>query len=523
MVLTLDYCEKLLNSGKNRDLIQASFRHLFSFEENFEVFSRFCLPKAFSKPFTQFHTDVSIDFLNNENVPLAAPRGHGKSTLVGQGVVIYDIVYQREDYIIYTSENHEKSVSFLEPIHYEMKNNPRLNFIYGPFNVKKGKDELGGREREDCYDIDGIRVQALSFEKNIRGLKFGNKRPTKVILDDIENDQRVLNPLLRVNDMNKLNKQIIPALDPIKGKWKMIGTILHHDSALKNKINLYNGKIYRACEFIPNTTQIDPKTILFPDLYSVAILNKKMRDIGTTSFQSEYMNNPIDDSASIIKREWVISCFDETISFTDEFKFDFKCQGVDFAFSDRITADKSAFVGLGKDAETYTMFSFFVKKGMSITEQFDYIEYLSKSKNFDDNALEENSIRSMSKELVNYDFPYTLFWTGNSDAPIKEQVDPEFKGKRHSVSKINLIKRLGTVFERNFHTRNLEKDYYFRIPYKTDTDKQIAHKILDECTTFALNDGKLVEVGVHGDIPIALAYALERCEMEKIDFAFEMA
>jgi len=36
---------------------------------------------------------------------------------------------------------------------------------------------------------------------------------------------------------------------------------------------------------------------------------------------------------------------------------------------------------------------------------------------------------------------------------------------------------------------------------------------LAECTSYALSDGKLVEAGVHPDIPIGLGYALELMNM----------
>ena len=59
--------------------------------------------------------------------------------------------------------------------------------------------------------------------------------------------------------------------------------------------------------------------------------------------------------------------------------------------------------------------------------------------------------------------------------------------------------RLGTAFENG----------KFIIPYRTEADKVIANRLLAECTSFALSDGKLVEASVHPDIPIGLGYALE--------------
>jgi len=488
------------DSTKTLKWKRLALHNLFSKQENFETFCRFCLPNAFTKPFAQFHHDIKKDFDKEGNSAVGAPRGHGKSTEIGQGYVMHKILYKLKKYIVYTSQNHEKSIEFLEPIRYEIKNNKIIKFIYGDLTAKSINDD-DGKDREDMFDVGGVRIRALSFEKNIRGLKFMNQRPDLIILDDIEDDQRVLNPDLRRKDGNKLNKQIIPSLDIDFGEIKMVGTILHHDSLLVKKIRLFDGKIYRACEF-DSDDNIIPSSILFPAMFTVERLLKKRHDMGSSSFQSEYLNDPVDDSSSLIKREWVSQCFDENLSFGDT-KEGTKYLGVDFAFSDRVSADKSAFLSVHKK-EKYVINGCITRKGMSITEQFEYIQELHDTNKYKDCALEENSIRSMSKELKHYTFPTTLFWTGASDPASKRTYDVDFKNKRYTVGKTQMINRLATQFENN----NVV------IPYKTREDKEIAQRILSELTTYALNDGKLVEVGVHGDIPIALGYAIERAEKD---------
>ena len=480
--------------------------YLFSFPENFFVYCKTVLPHAFTKPSAEFHKEIITDFMKKGNSALAAPRGFAKSSIIGLGYITWLIAYRKEKYIIYISQNHTKSVQFIEPLNYETKHNPMFKFIYGNINIKRLEDDvnLSDLDRQDIFDINGVRIQALSFEKNIRGLKYNTYRPTLILCDDIEDDARVINPDLRVKDGNKLNKQIIPSLDVDNGRFKMIGTILHHDSLLVQKIRNLNGKIYKAID--------ENGKLLWPEMFTKEKLDDIRKNIGHAAFQSEYLNTPVDDTFSLIKREWIKSCCDESLSYYSKDKFDYKVMGVDFAFSDRITADKSAFVIIGKKDDYYVVIDCLTKQGMSITEQFDYIEYLSGTNNINDNALEENSIRSMSKELKNYNFPYTLFWTGANDAPYREQTDAEFKNKRHTIGKSSMIKRLATQFENK----------RIKLPYMTEKDKLISNSIIDECSTYALQDGKLIEIGVHGDIPIALGYAIERIEMEKIEFEFGM-
>jgi len=509
--LTIKDVENILENKKLSDNDKKSLLYaLFQQEENFLVFCKAILPKAFSKPSPEFHKEVIKEFMKPTSSALAAPRNHAKSTLIGLGYLLWLIAYKKEEYIIYTSQNHVKSVQFIEPLLSEIKNNIFYKWLYGVMNIKKEEEVEGinALERQDVFDVNGIRVQAFSFEKNIRGLKYGIHRPSIIIFDDIESDDRIINPELRLKDSDKLNRQMIPSLDAIKGRYKFIGTILHQDSLLMQKIRNLDGRIYKAIK--------DDGTPLWPEMWPLSRLEEQKRQIGSMAFEQEYMNNPVNDTFSLIKREWLRACCDENLSYEEAFnhKYDSRFQGVDFAFSDRVVADKSAFVGIGKDNDGYTVISVFVRKGMSTTEQFDYIEYLNGLGGYTDNALEENSIRSMSKELKNYNFPFTLFWTGSSDSAFKQnQVDPEFDGKRHTVGKTSMIKRLATQFENN----------RIRLPFKTDRDKVLSNMIMDECSTYALQDGKLVEVGVHGDIPVALGYALERAEMEKFDFSFGSA
>ena len=242
--------------------------------------------------------------------------------------------------------------------------------------------------------------------------------------------------------------------------------------------------------------------ILWKERFTKAKLQKIKFNIGSVSFQQEYLNDPIDNTSSLIKREWIKQCFRSDLSAEDVFRmsFEMKTMGADFAFSDRVTADESAYCGLGKKDEFYYLLNSQKEKGLSINEQMGIIkDELHVRHQYDKIGLEENSIKAISKDIDQWNLPITLFWTSSTDPAAKKKPDYNWADKRHTVGKINLIMRLGTAFENK----------QFVIPYKTEEDKRIADKIMNECTSYALADGKLVEAGIHPDIPIALGYALE--------------
>jgi len=481
-------CKQIKNNPKD---LRGVLRYYFSFEENIDTFGRFFFSHALSNKVPKFHKEIYEILLTNENSALAAPRGHAKSTITGLVFLIYCIVNDLEKYIVYISQSYSKTVQFLTPIRDEFKNNIWLKFVYGDLTPKSTRDD-DGKDREDCFDVGNSRVEAASFEKNIRGFKWKHTRPTLIICDDIESDERVLNPDLRMKDADKLNRVIIPSLD-IDGRLKFIGTILHHDSLLQKKLKQYSGKVFKA---------ENDDGILWPDRFTKKKLDAIKKDIGSLAYQKEYMNNPVDNESSIIKREWITDSFRKDLSWEDvnKIEFDYKFLGVDFAFSDRITADSSAFVSIGVKDEFFYLLDCQTKKGWSAQEQLNFVKHTLHPKfRYDKIGLEENSIKAISKDLSQYNLPFVLFWTSGGD-PSKSKTyyrDYEFDGKRHSVGKNNLILRLSTAFENG----------RFIIPFKEDYE--IVERLVAECTSFALNDGKLVESGVHPDIPIGLGYCLE--------------
>jgi hypothetical protein len=508
MKITYKQLIKLLENLQMEE-VSAILRWLFSFEYNFDVFCYYLFEEEITSKIPQFHREIYKEFLfsKDEFVAMAAPRGHAKSTLVGLFYITWLLLYDKERYIVYTSQSHSKTVQFIEPLTKTFKDNKKLKFIYGDLTPKRTLDD-DGKMREDIIDINGIRVQGASFEKNIRGFKYGSARPSLIIMDDIEDDERVLNPVLRLKDMNKVNKIIIPSLDPECGRIRMIGTILHWDSVLANKIKQFNSRIYKACELDDNGNVIE-STILWPEYYTIEKLLERKMSMGSVAFSSEMLNNPIQNEASLIKYSWIKKGFDETLSYGEVKEGHQRKMGVDFAFGDRATNDNSAFVGVEK-REKYYLIQNTTKKGMSITEQFDLIARYNSQYKYQEVILEENSIKGMSKELYNYDFNYYLIWTGANDPADKLKPSPDFEKKRHTVGKKNMILRLATMFENDMIV----------MPYKTEQDKEKTNRLAEELMTFALEDGKLVEVGVHADIPIALAMALERLGEEDILIMF---
>jgi hypothetical protein len=266
----------------------------------------------------------------------------------------------------------------------------------------------------------------------------------------------------------------------------------------------------------PAIMDYETQRILSPKRWTFDNLMETKRRIGSVRFECEYMLNPIDDSSSLIRAEWLRRCYDEELDYahSPESGISNYYLGVDFAFSDRITADNSVFAIIGEVKEKdehsgqvkkkFRIVDLIMKKGLSVLEQMDYIKSLHALYHFRMIGLEDNSIKAVSKHVSSYNFPFKLFHTSAKDPKDESMIYKRYE----TIGKRNLILRLGNMFEQ----ANMI------IPYHTDETRILTERLLAECISFAQEEEKLVEIGIHPDIPIALAYAIEAAGKPSLSF-----
>jgi hypothetical protein len=247
-------------------------------------------------------------------------------------------------------------------------------------------------------------------------------------------------------------------------------------------------------------------TILSKKRWSQEKIENVKKVIGSVIFQCEYMLNPLDDSTGLIRSSWILKSFDKTRSFITERPKWAKqmVMGVDFAFSDRLTADKSAFIIMAtteilneqtkQNELKYVILDIISRQGMSGLEQFELMKQLHSVYRFDMIGIEENSIKAISKSISSFNLPIKRYWTGSSDEKTENGIIKDYE----TIGKRNLIIRIGNQLEQN----------KVIIPYDENA-KKMSDELYNELITFAQEDGKVVEIGIHSDKGMALGFALE--------------
>ncbi len=249
---------------------------------------------------------------------IAAPRGEGKSVLVSQLFVLYCIVTGKKKYVVIVMDSIDQAYPMLAAIKAELEANPRLKIDF-PHACGTGKVWKEGT----IVTKNNIKVQIAGSGKKLRGLRHGAYRPDLVILDDIENDEQVRNPVQRDKLHNWLTKTVLP-LGAAGEKLDIvyIGTILHYDSVLSRTLSnpAWRTARFKALVKLPHNMQLwdeweeiyrnqgEPKADRFyaehrQEMDAGAIVSWKARPLlvlmkirardGHSTFDSEYQNDPV--------------------------------------------------------------------------------------------------------------------------------------------------------------------------------------------------------------------------------------
>ncbi|WP_263560992.1 phage terminase large subunit [Paenibacillus polymyxa] len=335
----------------------------------------------------------------NDKVAVAAPRSHAKSTYLSKAFPLREIVYRKRKYEIIISETPAVSSGNLDWISMQLKHNAKLRRDFGPLlspkqqeNPKDNSSEFIAWEPTDS----GIpkmltKVEAASTGQALRGRNWNGVRPDLIVCDDLEDiKSNAATPELRQKMRDWFAQTVVPLGDP-KGKrtaFVYMGTTVHHEALLVNvlyKRSDFKSRVYRAviewpermdlweaCRLVyvdrdnpnraadakalyeMNREEMDRGSIvLWPEAQPLWKLMTWKWDNGTKAFNTEYMNNPVDEESMIFNPE----------SFTywdredrDFFTSDYDIYlGIDFAMG-KTRGDYSAVVTIARHKQSGTKY-----------------------------------------------------------------------------------------------------------------------------------------------------------------------
>lgn len=283
-----------------KEYIRDTLQH----KTNLHIFGRFFFPHIIQgeeEP-PEAHLEL-IEFMTSpEDGAGIFPRGFAKTTWEKIDC-IHDIVYGLEPVILYISATLEDAQFHFDSIKNELESNEWLIYVYGSFVPPT--DQLGTKWTNKHFQTtNGVNVIARGAGKG-RGVNIRNKRPTKIIVDDAESDEQVRSSARREKYHKWITEVIMPSRDKVRGRIKVIGTVIHPECEVLKFYEAHGGIFRRAIE---DGQSIWPNFWTLGDLIRVRdgytdSEGKQHEGIGVLAFSQEYLNEPINSDATVFDRK----------------------------------------------------------------------------------------------------------------------------------------------------------------------------------------------------------------------------
>lgn len=439
----------------NKDLMKAESSWKDRCANDLELFCKHYLGDTFTSEFCDFHKDVfgtiqgylfNKDYANLKKYMVrAAPRGHGKSQIISMGLPLFCICYKYRMNILIVSDTSDQAAQFISDIKLQLEDNDLIISDFGDLTGDKWKADR-------IVTSNGVHCIGKGASQKLRGIKYNNKRPDLVIIDDLENDENVETDGQRKKLFNWFMKALLKAgyIDTI---FIYIGTILSYEALLykvlhDKQFSMWNRKIYKAVykfsesplwddwENILGQTELsddedeqqkiaenaykfyldhkqemlDEVVCLWPEKepdYYYSLMIEKFMD--EESFNSEEQNDPMTEDLRDFKEQWLLeNTYDELPEITEVYG------AVDPNVVEGKKNDTSAIIMLGRgiDKKIYVLEADIKnRKAEDVIDEMTYYiaKYYDKLKGFvvETNIMQQFFANTVKDKFINMGFYVT--------------------------------------------------------------------------------------------------------------------
>ena len=304
--------------------------------DDLETFAIAFFPHYCKHPFNVFHFDTFRNYEFGERGTRradAAPRGFAKSTIKVLFKPIHDVCYKLEKFLVILSYNEAQSAQKLKDISAEFLTNEALHLVYGRFLPNRSvnaTDFVAHNQGHSC------RLLALGSGTEMRGIRYRDARPSKIILDDIEHSTEVENEMLR-DKVEAWYFDVVSKIGDEETNIEIVGTVLHERSLLKKLIQnpRYSSREYKAIiswsdrkdlwdkwtsiyvnlddeDRLDNARKFYEENeeemmkgveVLWPEKEPYYALQEEIIETGIRSFMKEKQNSPMSDEEKVFTPE----------------------------------------------------------------------------------------------------------------------------------------------------------------------------------------------------------------------------
>lgn len=293
-----------IEQEKARQIVLGFYKEM---ERNPLLFGNYFFPRRMWRKPAWFQAEIMNFAFKHElygdgrsYLSIAAPRGSAKSELIVFVYLFFCLVFKKKRHVVIVSNTFAKAAKHLDNIKMELKDNPEIKRAFPGLRIRRDAEGDSVLRHKDGFET-RILCKGVDQIGSIRGEKFGQYRPDLVIGDDMEDDELVKNQERRAKLREDFDTALVPAGDS-GTQYIFIGTVLHDDCQIARLV---------SPEYYPEFTKLfykalmeenNEKVSLWPEKWSVADLEKMMREKPLT-FAKEMQNDPVAGSNTRFKRE----------------------------------------------------------------------------------------------------------------------------------------------------------------------------------------------------------------------------
>lgn len=341
---------------------------------------------------------TAINLICQQNMACMMPRGFSKTTLLGIGLALYEILFKVHDFLVFLSETGAMAEIQLTNVRRELESN---KWIHSVFGILKPEDKSGLKWTATHIETTtGVVAISKGRGGQVRGLNVRGMRPKRIFIDDVEDKESVSTPEQRDKTLDWLYSDVVPALqelDPTVGIM-MLGTLLHSEAMLMKVMRDPTWTSVRLACIDKDGDPLWPLVMPHSKIQAKRTSYKLQGKINT--FNMEYMSQITNEEDSMFSRR--------------KFKYQFcnreDCAGVALALDPAISSDKKAcassiaVVGMRQNGKLNIM-DFWSKVGASPREQIDkffelYSQYKCTVTGVESNAYQAALVHIMEEEMA---------------------------------------------------------------------------------------------------------------------------
>lgn len=221
-------------------------------------------------------------------------RAHAKSTHMDIMIPLW-LKCQKErqmNVMVLVGKSQDNANTLLSDVQAELQYNRRyINDFGEQYNA-------GSWQEGEFITADGCAFFARGRGQSPRGLRYRDKRPDYIVIDDLDDDELVENEARVTRLTNWVKEALFAALDGGRGRFIMAGNLIGKNSVLAN-ISTIEGV------YVSQVNIYDKKgEVTWGEKWTREEVKAMEQFMGYRSFQKEFMNNPITEGA-VFKNDWV--------------------------------------------------------------------------------------------------------------------------------------------------------------------------------------------------------------------------